>query len=110
MTEKRQKSELLPRAKRCLTLIESEMINEKNRSMARPMCGVLLKDWKKGLRHIVTLNKTMDQLAMTNSMCHLRAPAEDERRSSLEKCSKFEVEGQRREKKIKSEIDENWLE
>ena len=74
--------------------------------MVRAICGVQLKDKKrsKDLMLMLGLNETMDQLAMTNSVCLYGHVFQREDGHVLRRALDFEVEGQRKKGRQKR----NW--
>ena len=53
----------------CLKESKMEILRRTERSMVIAMCGVQLKDSKKSKDLLLSLNKTIDQLAMASSVC-----------------------------------------
>ena len=71
------------------------ILRRTERSVMRAMCGVQLKDRKRStdLMFMLSLNETIDQLAMANSVhCYGHV---------LRKALNFEVEGQRKKWRLK---------
>ena len=64
--------------------------------MVRAICGVQLKDWKRSTDLLLSLNETIDQLAMADSVCWYGYVLRRVRGHVLRRALDFEVEGQRK--------------
>ena len=88
-----------------MVLKECEMgiFQRTERSMVRAMCGVQLKDGKRStdLIFMMGLNKSMDQLAMANSVCWYGHVLRREDGHFSRRALDVEVEGQRMNGKLK---------
>ena len=87
----------------CLKESEMEILQRTERSMVRAMCGVQLKDRKRSMDLMLMLGfrQIIDQSAMANSVRWYGNVLRREDDHDLKMAFDFEVEGQRKKRRLK---------